>query len=380
MPDLESMPERILDWDRLLQPIAGDNPSGRSMRYEPVYDTIRDGLKPTGPPPVGVAPRDQKLDYRAVMRDAGNLLARDSKDLDVAVWLTEALVGEYGFAALAEGILLIQNLLDAFWPTLYPNIDEDGDEGFRAKPISRLNQAFAPAVLQLQITADARSQVQYSLSQYNTSREVPTAAKASNSSEQQEKRDKALAEGAISPEDIDQAIEGTQLEFYRELAEDVKRAAAAVEQLQQSCNRLFKTDDKPYLEKFSNQLEGLGNTIESLGATKAPAPPPPPPPTASWQPPAQAPIVETYSAPAAAAPAPAFAAAPPAPEGIPSLAASLREQDSSDPVPYMLLRSWRFGPMIGRGAPAGEHYLQPPSTELRTALRRAVLDTDWWEV
>jgi hypothetical protein len=45
----------------------------------------------------------------------------------------------------------------------------------------------------------------------------------------------------------------------------------------------------------------------------------------------------------------------------------------------MLVRSWAFGALMARGTPVDPEQLQPPSTELRTALRRAVLREDWWE-
>lgn len=61
------------------------------------------------------------------------------------------------------------------------------------------------------------------------------------------------------------------------------------------------------------------------------------------------------------------------------MAAGLREEDPASPVPYMLSRSWQFGPMLAKGA-VDEETLEPPGTELRTGLRRALLNSDWGEV
>jgi type VI secretion system protein ImpA len=62
------------------------------------------------------------------------------------------------------------------------------------------------------------------------------------------------------------------------------------------------------------------------------------------------------------------------------LAAALRRDDASNPVPYMLVRSWSFGPMLAHGSPVSGDRLEPPPTELKTTLRRASMHGDWWEV
>jgi type VI secretion system protein ImpA len=58
----------------------------------------------------------------------------------------------------------------------------------------------------------------------------------------------------------------------------------------------------------------------------------------------------------------------------------MRQEDASNPVPYMLVRSWAFGPMLAHGSPVSEDRLEPPPTELRTALRRASLNSSWDDV
>jgi type VI secretion system protein ImpA len=344
MVDLENPAHSLLRWDRLLSPIAGDCPSGSPVRNKPEYDEIREALRPPDTAPGGVWQHDQKpADYNAVIKMASDQLATRSKDLDIAVWLTEALVRQYGIPGLTEGLVLIRELLADFWETVYPVIDEDGDEGFRARPINRLNTAFVSAVLQLPITGDGRT-----LYDYNTSRSEGT------------------------PEEVDQSIKATPAEFYDELRGEVEAAREAIGELQQACNAHFKTGDRPYLEKLLNQMEGLHNTVVALRRAKpasqpaaAPAPKAastgPAPPAAATEPP----------------PSPVEAATPD--RDIFRIATSLRREDAASPVPYMLVRSWAFGALLARGAPVDPGQLHPPSTELRIALRTAIQGEDWWE-
>ena len=142
MVDFETGVEPLVAWDRLLKPVPGESPSGVSLRNTPAYDEIPRLLRPQELRPGGAGARDaKKSDYRALIRTTSDLLATQSKDLDIAVWLAEALVGEHRLAGLSEGLLVIDRLLESFWDTIFPALDE-GDEGFRAKPINRLNTAF----------------------------------------------------------------------------------------------------------------------------------------------------------------------------------------------------------------------------------------------
>ena len=75
-----------------------------------------------------VAPPDWR-DCPSACRPA--VLARRSKDLQVAAWLTEALTRTYGFPGLRDGLRVLRGLHEAFWETLHPQI-EDGDLEFRA--------------------------------------------------------------------------------------------------------------------------------------------------------------------------------------------------------------------------------------------------------
>src|SRR6202012_2847302 len=128
MADTAITVEPLLAMEHLLQPVPGPDSSGAPLRNTPVYDQLREALRPPDTAPGGVWQRDAKAtDYRAVIRMDGDLLATRSKDLDIAVWLTEALAREQRIAGLSAGIHLIQRLLEVFWDTLHPRIDEDGD-------------------------------------------------------------------------------------------------------------------------------------------------------------------------------------------------------------------------------------------------------------
>ena len=65
-------------------------------------------------------------------------LTETTKDLEVAAWLTEALVRSHGLAGLAAGAQVIAGLAERYWDGLFPLPDEDGMET-RVSPVTGLN-------------------------------------------------------------------------------------------------------------------------------------------------------------------------------------------------------------------------------------------------
>jgi type VI secretion system protein ImpA len=66
------------------------------------------------------------------------LLVEQTKDLEIAAWLTEALVRSHGMSGLAAGSRLIGGLAEQYWDGVYPLPDDYGVET-RVAPITGLN-------------------------------------------------------------------------------------------------------------------------------------------------------------------------------------------------------------------------------------------------
>ena len=66
---------------------------------------------------------------------------KKTKDLQLAGWLTEALLKQKGFGGLKDGLALCHGLVDKFWDTLYPEL-EDGDSNNHVEgPLGFINEA-----------------------------------------------------------------------------------------------------------------------------------------------------------------------------------------------------------------------------------------------
>lgn len=136
----------ILDIDALLAPIEGDSPVGQDLRADytagSIYYRLRDA-RSDARAAERAADSDPTLEadagqhWRSVLQLAQTALGK-SHDLEVAAWMTEAMVRENGLAGLAEGARLMAALVQGFWEALYPLPDEDGMET-RVAPVAGLN-------------------------------------------------------------------------------------------------------------------------------------------------------------------------------------------------------------------------------------------------
>jgi type VI secretion system protein ImpA len=142
------------DIERILSPIDAGNPTGESLRYDPVYDQIRALRREDDATlPQGVWKYEQKrADWPAVEALCLKLLETRSKDLQIASWLLEAWLKQYGFSGAATGFEVIHALCEKFWNELHSRI-ENNDIEFRTAPLLWINQKLSLELKLLAITS-----------------------------------------------------------------------------------------------------------------------------------------------------------------------------------------------------------------------------------
>lgn len=139
--------------EELLHPISADKPSGDYLLYENIYDTIKEARRQEEDLPQGDWQRDiKKADWKMVQQLCFQILAKQSKDLQVAVWWMEAKIHLEGFQGIILGLTLINQLCERFWPTLWPQPD-DGDWENRIAPLIWMDEKIPSCLGMLTITA-----------------------------------------------------------------------------------------------------------------------------------------------------------------------------------------------------------------------------------
>ncbi len=138
--------------DRLLAPVSTNDPTGTSIRYEPVMSEIRVAREADDPSlPQGEWERPlKKADWPLVTRLCQHALTHRSKDLQLAAWLTEAWTQLHGLDGFRAGIRLVHGLLQTYWDGVHPQQDEDGDFDGRAATLAWMNETL-PLTLRLNV-------------------------------------------------------------------------------------------------------------------------------------------------------------------------------------------------------------------------------------
>ena len=370
----------------ILEPIPGENPSGQNLRSAPVYDKIKEARRQDDELPQGAWQHERKVaDYGQVIKLAQDTIATQSKDLQLAVWLCEALIKKEGIAGFREGIELCTGLVGRFWDTLYPAA-EDGDLEDRAIVLDFLPKKMPPAIKSLPLCDGG-----YDWFQYTQSRKVQYEDQA-KSKEEKTAREKALKEGRLAPELFDKAFVETPKAFYANFEKQIDSTLESIKALDGICQEKMH-DDAPGLSPLKDGIAEVRQVIHSLLQKKRETEPDPveeapPVPEEALAAAAGAEGGETQQATGFVSGsgmnalfALRSAAEPPGRQeaiaGVAAAAAYLRKQEPFSPAPYLMLRGLRWGELRASTDPA---ILEAPPSEIRQQIKALALRSKWIEL
>ncbi|HEY0747832.1 MAG TPA: type VI secretion system protein TssA [Steroidobacteraceae bacterium] len=132
---------------KFVAPLEEGNPSGPNLEYDPDFmaldraqqgrpeQVIGDSVKPAEDP-----------DWQDVRERAESLMGR-TRDLRVAVAMTNSLLRTEGFEGFASGLAVIKGLLETQWDTVHPQLDADDDNDPTLRINSLLSLAASDGVL-----------------------------------------------------------------------------------------------------------------------------------------------------------------------------------------------------------------------------------------
>ncbi len=255
----------VLDIDALLQPIEGDNPSGESLRYSGIYGDISEARRADKDVSQGDWQSELKIaDFRRVIELAVPVLARQSKDLQIAVWLTEAIAQEHGFAGLRDGLILLRRLEEDFWDTLHPEIDEGDMEG-RANAIAWMDTQGALIVPAIAITdADRRSFTDWEDSKKFDFPENLDSLDSDSQERYQSLRIQAETERRVTGEMWRRAKGQTRRRFYEELNFTIDECWEAVKALDKVNEEKYDRNSMPGLSNLQKSLDKVHSQVKKL--------------------------------------------------------------------------------------------------------------------
>lgn len=331
----------LTDLDRLLAPVSADRPCGEWLRYDGIYEQVREARREDDAAlPQGVWQAELKrADWSAVERICAEALASRSKDLQLAAWLLEAWIQLDGLAGTARGFDLLYRLCSEYWQGLYPALQEDF--AARLAPIRWINEKLPRRLRLLRLTRPEMESVPaYSLADW----EVALRNPGSNT-----------AQDSLTLARFQQSVTLTPHPWFLELQRDLRAALGHVRALDDFL------DEKagkltPGLLQFRSAAESVEQLVESMvDATRTSEPEPASEPQLALEPVSAAAelvtdsIVNNSDSNDQATPA--------APVGKPlrtradayrlleEIATFLQQNDPHSPTPYLIWRAVAWGKM-----------------------------------
>ena len=251
------------EWGHLLAPLSPEAPTGKYLCYEETYDKIREARREDDPN----LPRNEwdknlkKADWSQVHDLCLEALTNHTKDLQIAVWLTEALLHLSGYRGLKAGLQLIIQLSESYWEALFPPI-EDGDMGLRISPLEWLNHdKFTLQLGTVAITAPATGDtVPYTFIDRENAKLLEKMPQA--------QKEAAAAEGKPTQTQFLTSVTLTPSSFYTRLVADLQEAIDAVDKLNKMLDE-YCTAQAPGLGKFRQTLLDIQHVVNVILVDKS---------------------------------------------------------------------------------------------------------------
>jgi len=254
----------------LLEAIPGDDICGSDLSYSNEFDDIREARRHDDPSlDQGEWETERKTANWPKVRELTESLLRErSKDLQVAAWYTEAMTRLQGFAGLTAGLQVLDGLISDFWEFCYPSYDPNDLEE-RASKFEWINRQLPLVVREIPLTD--RGSGGYSWLKWEESRAIDNLGLKDAAA-----KEKAVAEGKLTGELFDKAVQTSGRAYYEKLHLQIRDAVAAIAALEAKVDERFGLD-APSLKDLRQAIlacdELVGKLLTRLGgsATAVPA-------------------------------------------------------------------------------------------------------------
>jgi type VI secretion system protein ImpA len=256
---------QVLDLDALLAPLSSEAPSGTDLREDSspqsIYYRLKD-LRSTARAAerrsdAGGESDEAQAEWRQLFDLTQEALSKQSKDLEVASWLIEALVRRYGFAGLRDGLVLARGLFESFPDKVHSLQDEEGIETFLA-PLSGLNGLDGEGTLIQpirKVPVTSGGEKPYAFFHYTQAEDLEKLTDGAA-------KERRIAAGVPTIEQFEQVLRASPKDFLRALLGDLSEAIAALDQLSALLSEKYASDAPP-TSRIRETLGGVYDLVRS---------------------------------------------------------------------------------------------------------------------
>lgn len=257
----------VLDFDVLLAPISEESPSGENMRYSGLYDEINEARRADDPISQGEWQSNLKVaDHRKVIELAVDALSTKTKDLQVASWLSDSLINEYGWVGFRDALKLMSGLQEYYWDTLHPEIDEGDMEG-RANAVSWIDTQCALTIKRTPIIQgygylDWEDAKKFDFPESIEHLDTEEAAKI------QDLMDQAKRENRTTADVFKRARAQTRRQFVEEVNFAIEECKAELKELDRVDEEKYDRNQTPGLGTVNKVLDTVHEQVKKILADK----------------------------------------------------------------------------------------------------------------
>ena len=231
--------------EQLLTPVGGASPCGEDLAFSPELDAIAQARKADDPSIEQGAwvTALKEADWKFVAKRCALLIETRSKDLQLAVWLTEASAKTGGLRSLGDALQVVAALCERYWEGMYPQPDEGGFEQ-RIGNLCWLGARVPQLVTEHPVTEGAALSM----------RDIEAAR----------------AHGAEAIAHVEAARGRTSKAFQQALLDDCRHCLAALDELEKVVDERLGTDG-PGFSVARTALQNLAHFVTPAASAVVPA-------------------------------------------------------------------------------------------------------------
>jgi type VI secretion system protein ImpA len=264
MPDLET----------LLKPISSDAPTGVNLRQaagDVTFDKLK-ALRTSVAAEVDPEGKGRDADWKGVARECAAALETRSKDLELAVNLTDAWARIDSLVGLRDGIRLLNELCERFWDRLHPGCEAEGlDLDMRAMPLNKLGAGVATAASCALFTGadprDASKLRTFRWSDFQGAALVDARATGQNASSAKG----LIDQGYITGEEWTAKIKAADPVHLAAVVAQLEECLSALGELRVQNEKHFGADAAPSLIPLTDILADMRDHVRKQLPVEAPA-------------------------------------------------------------------------------------------------------------
>lgn len=237
---------------KLLAPLADGSGVGAYLRYDPIYDKIRESRKQDDDSlSQGIWQHDlKKADFVTVEILCAEALEFRSKDIQIVAWLTDAWLALDSIKGFSRGLKLCKDLCATYWANMHPQEDDDGLEA-RIRIFEWMSEEFSNRLMSVPLTYNPMSQEYATLTLADWISALSTETVAKRSTDYQKLLSEAEGKGKITLNTFRKILNTTDGRYLQKIFVYAKAAR----------------EDTEYLAEFLSHK--LGKQASGFGRVKA---------------------------------------------------------------------------------------------------------------